>query len=72
MGKRFAITHWLSMGIGGRIPPLLDAFARLVCLILPWFGFFVMHPERGRKMASAATQDGSKEFPCASAFTSDD
>jgi hypothetical protein len=24
MGKRFAIPHWLSMDIGGRIPPLLD------------------------------------------------
>jgi hypothetical protein len=26
MGERFAITHWPFMGIGGRIPPLLEAF----------------------------------------------
>ena len=25
MGKRFAIIHWLVMGIGGQIPPLLDS-----------------------------------------------
>jgi hypothetical protein len=23
MGKRYPSTHWLSMGFGGRIPPLL-------------------------------------------------
>jgi hypothetical protein len=32
------------MGIGGQIPPLLEAFARWVGLILRWFDFFVMHP----------------------------
>jgi hypothetical protein len=30
-------THWHPMGIGGRIPPLLAAFARLFCRILPKF-----------------------------------
>jgi glycerophosphoryl diester phosphodiesterase len=36
MGKRFAITHWLPMGLGGRIPPLLeaDALARRFLLFL--------------------------------------
>jgi hypothetical protein len=24
---RFLFTHWLLMGIGGRIPPLLEAFS---------------------------------------------
>jgi hypothetical protein len=33
----------LSMGIGGRIPPLLEALALLSRRILPWFDFFVMH-----------------------------
>jgi hypothetical protein len=36
---------WLTLGLGGRIPPLLDAFARAFCVILPWFDFFVMHPQ---------------------------
>ena len=40
---RFAIIHWLFMGIGGRIPPLLAAVACLFHRILPWFDLFVMH-----------------------------
>ena len=28
MGKRFPSAHWLTMGLGGRIPPLLEALAR--------------------------------------------
>jgi hypothetical protein len=44
MGSGLPSTHWLTMGIGGRIPPLLDAFARRVGLILIWFDFLVMHP----------------------------
>ena len=47
--KRCPSTHWLNMGIGGRIPPLLEAFARRVCLILLWFEFFVTHPPVRRK-----------------------
>jgi hypothetical protein len=26
--ERFPSTHWLTMGLGGRIPPLLEAFPR--------------------------------------------
>jgi hypothetical protein len=29
------------MGIGGRIPPLLEALALLFRRILPWFDFFI-------------------------------
>jgi hypothetical protein len=32
------------MGLGGRIPPLLEALALLFRRILPWLDFFVMHP----------------------------
>ena len=44
MGKRLPSTHWRAMGIGGRIPPLLEAFALLFRRILPWLDFFVMLP----------------------------
>jgi hypothetical protein len=30
------------MDIGGRIPPLLDAFAQLFCIILPSFEFLAV------------------------------
>jgi hypothetical protein len=36
------------MGFGGRIPPLLDAFAPLFCLIPQRFDSFVTHPLTGR------------------------
>jgi hypothetical protein len=32
------------MGIGGRIPPLLEALALLFRRSLPWSDFFVMNP----------------------------
>jgi hypothetical protein len=43
MKKRFPSAHWRAMDIGGRIPPLLEAFALLFRRILPWLGI-VMHP----------------------------
>jgi hypothetical protein len=33
MGMRFAITHWLFIGVGGRIPPLLDCSRQIICLL---------------------------------------
>ena len=42
IGERFPFIHWLIMGIGGRIPPLLEACALLFDRILPWFDFLVM------------------------------
>ena len=54
MKKRFPSTHWRVMGIGGRIPPLLEALALLIRRILPWFDFFVMQPALSRQSLAPA------------------
>ena len=47
MGSGLPFTHWLNMGIGGRSPPLLEAFGSAASLRPALFAF--MSGNRGEE-----------------------